>query len=206
MSNFKRFILFGLLSIVFFSACASPVKRVTDPNLRIERPTYSLLPPQGEGWFYAKQDQLGGLNLGFYKETSSPTHSIFAGVAEIQSNAQFEKPNDFFKYIKQSSKMAAVPRRFEIIWENFELNEKYGPYSVLKYVSAKDYSAKNRDGAIYLVLRIYGYVFVHPFFSNLIISIDYSERGKPNELYKDDDFVNTAQKFIDRLTLKDKKT
>lgn len=205
MSNFKRFILFCFLSLLFFGGCASPMKRVTDPTLRVERPTYSLLPPQGDGWFYAKQDQLGRFDLGFNKEPSSPTHTIGATVAEIHSYAQFEKPNDFFKYIKQSSKMDADPRRFEIIGEGFELNEKFGPYSILKHVSAKDYAAKNLNGAKYLVLRIYGYIFVHPFFPNLIISIDYSERGKPNELDADDDFIKTAQKFIDGLTLKNKK-
>lgn len=199
MLNHRRLILFILASLVF-SACASGVRTVTDPHLPLERPSYSVLPPPGDGWRYMSQEQVGRFDLSFGKRSSSPTHTWVATVTETHSLASFRDPAEFLKFVQQSAKAGTDPRRFTLVAAKFELDNRFGAYSVRKVAEAEDRAAVNARGEPFLVLRILGQVFVHPHFGNLIISIDYSERGKRDEL--DPTFEASANQFLDGLRLK----
>ena len=195
---YKRF--FILLPLILFIGCASPLKQIKDPNKPFERPSYSVLPPPGDGWIYADQNQVGIFNLAFGKKFDSPTHTLSGLVVEIHSSAQFENPEEFLNYIKKSKELDADPRRFKMFEDEFNLDPKFGEYSV-KYSSAsEDYGAANKGNDPFLILKLYGYIFIHPNFENVIIDISYSERGKVSEI--DPDFKTTAKKFIEGIKLK----
>jgi hypothetical protein len=79
---------------------------------------------------------------------------------------------------------------------------RFFTYSVKYSVVSEDYGAANKGNNPFLVLKLYGYIFIHPNFENVIIDISYSERGKVSEI--DPDFKTTAKKFIEGMKLKRK--
>ena len=193
----KRFLI--LLPLILFIGCASSLKQIKDPNKSFERPSYSVLPPPGDGWVYADQDQAGIFYLAFGKKFDSPTLTLSGLVTEIHSSAQFGDPEEFLNYIKKSKKLDANPRRFKMFEDEFNLDPKFGEYSVKYSTVSEDYGAPNKGNNPFLVLKLYGYIFIHPNFENLIIDISYSERGKVSEI--DPDFKTTAKKFIEGMKL-----
>ena len=189
-----------LLLLIMFVGCASPLKQVKDPSKSFERRGYSILPPAGDGWYYVDQEEVGIFSLAFGKKTDSPTHTFSGLIAEIHSNAQFENPGEFLNLMKKSKELDADPRRFKMFKDEFNLDPKFGDYCV-KYSSvSEDHGATNKGNDPFLVLKLYGYIFIHPNYGNEIIDISYSERGKVSEI--DPDFEIAAKKFIEGMKLK----
>ena len=142
---------------------------------------------------------LGGFGLSFGKQTS-PTHTLVANVNELHSLAAFGDPAEFLTYVRQSAKAGTNPRRFTVRAEKIDLDPRFGPFSAVTYSEVEDRAAANARGNASLVLKVYGYVFVHAHFPNLVISIDYSERGRRDEL--DPAFEARAKQFIEGIRLK----
>lgn len=198
---YKRFFVLMLLTILV--SCASPLKQVKDPNKPFERQSYSILPPVGDGWFYVDQEQVGRFDLAFGKKFDSSTHTLTGLVAEIHSYAQFENPEEFLTYVKKSKDLGTDPRRFKIITNKISLDPKFGGYCVKYSAVAEDHGASNKGGEKFLLLNLYGYIFIHPNFENVIIDISYSERGTSEET--DPKFKIAANSFIEGMKLKLKK-
>lgn len=191
------------LGIVLVSGCASPVKQIKDRTIPFERPSYSILPPQEEGWTYVDREQVGAFNLAFGKKFVSPTHSLAGLVAEIHSIVKFDTPEEFLYFVKKSKELDLDPRRFKIINNEMVLDNKFGNYSVRFNYTVQDYGASNIGKSEYLVLTGYGYFFVHPQFKSIVLDVSYSERGTESEI--DPNLEKTAKIFINGLTLKNRK-
>ncbi len=195
----RRIIALALASLVV-SACASGIQKVTDPSRPLERPTYSILPPSGDGWQYMSREQVGRFELSFGKRPTSPTHTFIAAVTETNSRATFTNPSEFLAFIRQATKVDTDPRRLTVLAEQIELDNRFGAYSIRKFIEAEDRTAVNAPRGSSLVMRVQGEVFVHPHFPNVIITIDFSERGRRDEL--DPAFEARATRFVDGLRLK----
>ncbi len=165
----RKRILFLLL--IMLVGCASPLKQVKDPNKSFERPGYSILPPVGDGWFFVDQEQVGRFDLAFGKKFDSSTHTLSGLVAEIHSYAQFENPEEFLNYVEKSKDLGTDPRRFKMIENEISLDPKFGGYCVKYSAMAEDHGASNKGNKEYLILNLYGFIFIHPYFENLIIDI-----------------------------------
>jgi hypothetical protein len=90
-----------LIGFIVVTGCASPLKPITDSTIPFERPSYSILPPEGEGWTYVDREQVGAFNLAFGRKFVSPTHSLAGLVAEIHSFAKFDTPEEFLNFVKK---------------------------------------------------------------------------------------------------------
>jgi len=175
------------------------MKNVTDPNVSFDKGTYTILPPRGEGWMYMEGGQNGSFDIVFAKRGTSSTHTFVAKTSKIYSSATFATRDEFFKFAKLSLNMDIDPRRFKMIEEKIELSDKFGPYSFFKYGVAEDNNAANANGSV-LILKVYGYGFIHPSDKALMVDIMYSERGKSDEI--DPAFENKAKAFIDGFSVK----
>lgn len=196
---------YRLLLIVFFiflSACFSPLKQIKDPNKPMERESYSLMPPAGDGWRYVQQKQANGHILTFSKQGISPSHTLTAIVIEFQGNTSFNSPEYFLDYIKEMKEADMDPWSYKIIQKNWVLDNRFGDYSVHYYTVFEDtdiYSMKPNE---VILSKISGYAIIHPYVNNLIIDILFSEQGKPAEV--NPQFEQEAIKFIEGLHLKKK--
>lgn len=193
-----RIVFFVILIAMY--GCASPIKQVKDISIPFQRPYYSIMPPQGDGWGYIDQEQTGKFDLFYGKKLASPTHTLAAMVTEIHANINFHTPDEFLNFVKKSKELGGDPRRFKFSALDVNLDNKFGDYSIRYYSQAEDHSAANLNNNEFLILKYYGYIFIHPFIDNLLLDISYSERGTPNEV--DPNFKNNAIKFIDGLALK----
>ncbi|GEM_PF-3581540 len=193
---------FFFVAVMLVTACASPLKQIKDPTVPFERPSYSILPPEGKGWSYIKREKVGAFELTFFK-TNPPTHSVAVLIVEKHSFAEFNTSEEFLRFVKKAKALGTDPRRFKRIRNEITLDNKFGDYSVKSYSSMQDSKSSNIGENDYLVLNLYGYTFIHPLFKNIMIDISYSERGTENEI--DPNFENTAKKFLRGLILKEDK-
>lgn len=201
MESFMTFKRIGVIVLlVILSGCASPVKQINDINIPFQRPYYSVLSPQEKDWVYLDQNQAGTYNLYFGKDTNSPTHTLVAIVTELHSSIRFDTREEFLKYVEKSKELDTDPRRFKIIKYDINLNDKFGEYCIKYYAETEDHQPANLDGNDFLVLKLYGYTFLHPYFKNVAVDISYSERGIPQEISSDFDVM--AEKFLNGLVLK----
>lgn len=193
-----KFLLF--FSLIIWAGCVSSIKEVKDPNTPFERRGYSILPP-GSDWRYIEGKRTGGSNLSFGKKFDSSTHTLTANVVEVQSFANFSSPEEFLGFIKKGNELGTDPNRFRIQENEINLDDKFGAYSVEYYSKLEDHRAVNRGEATFLIMVTKGYTFIHPHFKDTIISVYYSERGRPDEI--DPNFKGAAQKFIEGLRIKE---
>lgn len=197
--SFKKVAIFILL--ISFIGCASPIKHVKDPNMPFHRPYYSILPPQGEGWVYAYQGQSETSGITFFKKLSG-THTRAGFITEKQVYSTFDTPEEFLKFGTKGIDLNTDPRRFKDVDTEIALDDKFGNYSMKYYSVTEDHNAVNKGSHEFLLFNVFEYFFIHPQFNNIIIDIQFSERGLPEEI--DPNFKETAKRFIDGLVLKNK--
>lgn len=198
--SYRAAMLLAAALLLLATACASPIKRVTDPLVPFERPGYSFLPPPGEGWAYMAQDRVGQHEISFGKKPASPTYSLVASVTESHGREAFRDPQELLTFIRQSAKLDMDPRRFTLRQERIDLDPRFGRLSVRNQFEAEDRGAVNLRGAPHLLLRQVGYVFVLPGQENILVSLMYSERGRPNEL--NPAFEAQADRFFQGVRLR----
>ncbi len=165
-----------------------------------ERPGYRIYSPEGEGWLFVESDQLGQYNMVFGLPQKSRTHTLYARIVEVPSDATFDSPKDFQSFIQKQNKIGSDPHRYKIVKEEYQFDSKFGDYSISHYSLVEDHGAYQLDDAPYLLMETMYYKFIHPHNKKHIISVIYSERGKPNEL--DGHFKEKAKAFIYGLNLK----
>lgn len=195
-------LLFTIIMMIFLSLLTGCVSRIVKPNTPFERPTYTVYSPQSEGWLFFEGDQPGEHRLffGFGSPQKSKTYTLFASVAEISSDANFNSPQEFESFIQKKDQIGFDHRRFKIVQQELNLDNKFGDYSVLHYSLVEDHGAYQFSDAPYLLTKTLCYYFIHPYHNKQIISVIYSERGKESEL--DERFREKAQVFFNGLNLK----
>ena len=130
--------------LFIIAGCASPVKQIKDSSIPFQRPYYSVLPPQGDNWYYARGENAGSFNLTFGKQSSSGTHTIAGLISELHSSVDFDNPNEFLNFVIKMRDMDMDPRRYNIIDYSISLDSKFGQYCIKYYYIIEDYKAANR--------------------------------------------------------------
>lgn len=191
MKNFNWFVL---ISILLTLSCSmhSPLRTVENPNIPFQRPGYSVLTPAGDNWKYFVDDSNGRFRLNFSKRIPDPKfHSLAVGIIETPNFTTFENPQEFEKWNRKTVEVAMSARSLRLIDKKIELDHKFGPYSVRYYTKSEDHGAVKRGNEDFLILVDYGYIFIPPNNSNLIVQVSYSERGRPQEIRPD------LEKFVE---------
>ncbi len=191
------------LTILFLNGCVSQIHKIEKPEIPLERPGYIIHSPRGDGWLFREFDQAGKHTLMFGYPSKSYTYTLYANVIEIPSNTKFESPENFLYYMKKSAEMEMDPRRYNLIEDKMNLDNRFGKYSVFYYSKVEDHGAAQATDVPYLIMETYSYYFIHPTNDNLLITVIYSQRGKDNEL--DKNFIESAARFIEGLTIKETK-
>ncbi len=145
---------------------------ITVPDLLYELDGYSVLAPQGIGWFELKRDKQTVL---FGKKIASRTHAVIATAMSTQITEKFEQPEDFLEYMSRMP-FEADARRNRMIENRLELDASIGRFCVRLYARAIDRGAVNAEGRP-LLLETYGVSCLHPADPTLVVSVSYSERG-----------------------------
>jgi hypothetical protein len=193
---------FIITMIIYLLALTGCVSHVIKPNTPFERPAYTIYSPQGEGWLFFEGDQSGVHNLLFGLPQKSRTNTIYANVQETPSDAIFSTPQEFQSFIQKQNQVGIDHRRYNIVEEELNLDNKFGDFSVSYYTLVEDHGARQLSisDTPYLLMKTWMYYFIHPSHNKQIISLIYSERGKQGEL--DEKFREKAQMFFDGLHLK----
>jgi hypothetical protein len=186
-----------MIFLLVLTGCASHILK---PNTPFERPTYTIYSPQGEGWLFLEGDQSGQHRLLFGLPQKSETYTLFASVTETPSEANFNTPQEFQSFIQKQNQIGVDHRRYKIVEEELNLDNKFGDYSVSHYSLVEDHGARQLNDAPYLLMRTLSYYFIHPYYKKQLINVVYSERGKQGEL--DAKFREKGLVFINGLNLK----
>ncbi len=201
--NFLKWIVltFFLLSLVGCSH--SPFRNVENPTVPFERPDYSVLPPGDGNWQYFADDSNGRFRLNFFKKISDPKfHSLAVGIIETPSSSTFENPQEFENWSRKTLEIAMGANRLHLIDINVESDNRFGPYSVKYFTRSEDHRAVNKGKEDLLILEDYGYIFIPPKNSKLIVQASYSERGRKQEIRPN--LEKIAESFFDGIKLKGK--
>jgi hypothetical protein len=188
MKKLTQFTAVLLLIICVLSCSHSPLRKVENSSVPFDRPGYSILPPAGGDWKYysCSDNSQGRFILNFCKIIPDTRfHSLCVEARETAHSATFENPQEFEKWVKKSIEMAINPNRLHLLDKKTELDNNFGPYTVRYYTKSEDHGAVNRGNEPFLLLVVYGYVFVHPSISNLLIWVSYSERGRSQDIRPD---------------------
>ena len=89
----------------------------------------------------------------------------------------------------------------QLVESKFEIIEFKGAKTASFYIVQKDLSAMNKGLNPYLYVKTAGNVIIHPEKKNVLIQLDYSERGVESEL--DINFKENASIFFHNITLKE---
>lgn len=193
--------LFILMLLALGTAGCTPyyIKQVDDPTVAISRPGYRMLPPAA-GWSYYERGKAGNHTLTLFKELETPSHTVVVTVTEMYNTASFKKQEEFLSFMTNSLRMDMDPRRFNLLKEETVLDNRFGPYSLRFFEEVEDHGATNADGSLpFLPMKFTGYLFIHPWITNMMVQVAYSERGTAAEL--DGDFMATAQKIFSGFTV-----
>lgn len=181
-----------IVSINILSSKTDASERISDPNMGV-----SILPPQGEGWYYIKDNPNGGLMFG--KKTNSSSHTFVCSFVVVPAGKDFKSQDKFLETVKQGQEGGIDKKRFKDIKSNYNLSKRFGLLSVEYQLSAIDMWRKDSKGA-FLIQKNYGYSFIHPKQSNYMVDISCSERGSAKELSSS--FEVECKEFIDGLEIK----
>ena len=198
---FFRALTILLISISIFG-CASPFQIIKDSSQPIGTENYTILPPSNGKWSYLYENQTGQRTLFFGKKKESATLSTFGMVREIYVRDSSFNSEELLEVVKQISKMDMDPRRFVVTEEIYEPVDMFGGSAVFRAITTEDRGAINKGSEDHLIMKTYGYLVSHPDLANVLISADYSERGKKTEI--DKNFKENAEKFVSKLKINSK--
>lgn len=157
----------------------------------------SLLPPQEKGWYTPWNSRLG--ELYFYKNGKVPMQTYQCETTFLPVDKNFTTQDEFLEFVKQSKQSDIDTKGFKNIEHSYNLNKRYSSYCVEYKQTATDTKHTTSDETN-LIIKKYGYIFVHPKLPKYIVDIGYSEKGI------DKDFTSSFQKigdeFIDNLIIK----
>ena len=201
MANLMRFkIIIVLIFTLGFCGCAHLVK-IEDPNVSFEGTSYVIKPPSNGEWFYDRMKSFSGNTTYFFsRKNQSKTLSNYALVSEKISPIIFDNEKCFLDYVKLSVIQSNDPQRMELAESEFEIKSFIGAKDISFYVVYKDLNAPNKGNYPYLYVKTAGNIIEHPDKRNMLIQLDYSERGVESEL--DENFKENAARFFNKLTFK----
>ena len=189
------FSILFLLSVPCYGSAPGLIP-VSNYSERITGSGLSILPPQDKDWYVVTNNPNGGVM--FSKEIDGdPFHTIVCSFVVVPIQKNYRNRNDFLDDVKKMQENYTDKRRFKDVNPIYNLNERFGSLAVEYKINVTDMKRKKKGHP--LVLKMYGYSFVHPKNSAYMVDINYSERSI------DEDFTASlftiGKEFIDNLII-----
>jgi hypothetical protein len=136
-----------------------------------------------------------------FSKIISRTHSIVATIMEVKAGPRPSTPQKFLEMIESelNKEDSSDSERYKEKSNTIVLNNRFGPYTVRVGSQYKDYGAVNRGDTPFLVFVGYSYYFFHPSEAFILVTMDYSERGKAEEMSKN--LEHDAEEFYRHISL-----
>jgi len=191
----------SLIFVLSVCGCAQHLIKIEDPSTSFDGSSYSIKPPGNGEWSYIKRKDHGYATFFFARKSQSDTFSNYAIVREMLSNIYLHYNDELFlNYVKYSIEQNNNQQRAELVESKFEIIDLKGAKTAAFYIVQKDLDAMNKGLNPYLYIKTAGNVIIHPEKKNILIQLDYSERGVESEL--DIDFKKNASIFFSNIVLK----
>lgn len=182
-----------------FAACAAPGAQLSAPDQRMVRDGYAVLPPPDGPWFYTERQHAQSYRLMFWQPQRTRTYARFALVSEEFQPGAYATPQDLLQLVHRRKRREMDPERFRLIMQQLKLDPRFGAYSVAVYTIREERTRQPRQADDALLLRTYEYRFAHPRLREVLITVQFNERGRAKEL--DPDFAAQAQAFFAGILL-----
>lgn len=197
----KYYIIIFVALVLGVYGCANHLVKIEDPSVSFEGTSYLVKPPGDGQWFYNRMKNIrGNITYLFGRNNQSETLSNYAVVSEMISPIYFFNEECFLNYVKLSIIQSNDPKRMELVESKFEIKRFLGAKNIYFYVVYKDLCAPNKGNNSNLYVKTAGNVIIHPDKRNMLIQLDYSERGAESEL--DENFKEKAARFFNNFTFK----
>jgi hypothetical protein len=165
-----------------------PIDR-SESNFRNYMGLFVFELPQGQDWY-----ELGtsGGATAFGKKLESKDHTFIASAQISKFTLKFSSPEEFLEFVKKSRIGDTDPDRFKIIRYEENIDKTHSEFCTKFILKAED----NGKG----ILESHGYTCLHPSHPELVVTLEYSERTKSEQVSQ---LVrNEGERFISSLELK----
>jgi len=174
-----------MLAAITVVGCASQPRPVTDSTTRLQFVGFSVLPPQGNNWYFNMEGQyvvsFGKFDRGKYKPGTKPTHTLIvtAFSGQLTPENKIDTPERLYAF-SEAFLHRKGPTRFDS--QEIELT----PYRTQETDCVQyDHVVEERDnpkvaGAI-LTITAHGFICRNSYSPDWLISAFYSERYIPGE-------------------------
>lgn len=147
-------------------------------------------------------ESVGHSTMSYFDSLSSPTYSEFA-LGRFVEETKLNDSADFLKYLRKKALKGLLDKEDELIKEQTMDWELPGTYNYVRYIEAKDLDAGNKGSNQFLIVRsFYAVLAVDKNETQKVYEFIYSERGKPEELWNEEEFACRAKDFLDTIKLR----
>jgi len=152
----------------------------------------SLLPPDGNGWYFNKKNPTYLLlgKLGNNEDQSVVGSAILSKLPEVKSK------EEFLALISEQRSRKPFPSRFELISNTETISKERDNFCIRFHTIHNDYESKNLpETEEFLVVEDIGLVCRHPYDKKIAVTIVLSQRTKQNNRIIN--FESIANDFIE---------
>ncbi len=190
-----RSLKFTLLLLVLWALCSCSGKvgtlKVNSSTEKFTMPGLSLLPPQGEDWYFKKEHQG---SFYFRKLGTEKDQSLLGGVI-LSKLPEIKTEKEFLSLVSEQRSRDAGNSRYENILNIEKLSNERSDFCVRFHTIYKDFKARNLPaGAKFLIEEDIGMACRHPYNKNIAVNMVFSQRTLQNNTFEN--FESIANDFI----------
>lgn len=188
------YLLCLVLIISAFGCVFAPFRKLTNQSNRVEMTNFSVMPPQGKGWYILSEKD----SHLCYANSLSKTHSFVTEVYVFMLKPEWKTPGQFLEMVKQVKYADKDSERFELKEQEFTLDPLFGTHCVKYRMKLLDKKPILGTKSEPVILDIHGYAFLHTMKIGQFYDVFYSERYRAGEENKEmemigDNFIRSFQ-------------
>jgi tetratricopeptide (TPR) repeat protein len=185
---------------MFFSTYGCATKgdytKIHTQNQKIDIEGVSILPPQGDGWYFRKEHD-GSIR--FVKSGKTQDQSL-VGLVVLSMLPDCNTKEEFLNIVSEQRARNSQNPRFEIILNDEVLSDEKDNFCVRAHTTVKDFKSKNLPAtAGFLLMENIDLICRHPFDKRIAVTIGFSQRALPNNEFRN--FESDANEFIKNVIL-----
>lgn len=192
--------LICLVGVTCLSGCGTPFLP-TGSGMTIPMQTVTIKAPPGNDWDYFTEEDDGWSYVSFLRRGDTPSHHFMADLGEIEKSVDLIERDDIRESVVRPALHRFMgERKTEVVRREVEDDPRFAEGGVRFFFEAKDFEAPGRGDAEFLLVRMWGYGFIHPDHPDTVVIIAMSERANEDEF--DPGTEEVAEQFFSGLELK----